>query len=147
MVITHIFFNKNCSANSVAIQSDGKIVVAGYVDTLNVVQLGLSPRYLVIRYNTDGSIDSTFGNSGFYISSSTFEGKLSNIIIQPDGKIIASGKDLNYHLVFMRILPNGTLDNTFGVNGMSIVSITGIASSTSDLKLQSNGKINSNCLF
>lgn len=73
---------------SIALQSDGKIVAAGYTS----INLG-PPSYSLVRYNSDGSLDTTFGGSGKVLSS--FKDKTAaearSLLIQPDGKILAIG--------------------------------------------------------
>lgn len=98
----------------VAIQSDGKIVVAG----------GQDNRYILIRYNTNGKRDSTFGGTG--VVGSIFPiGNGSNyfkLVIQSDGKLLAAGSTdfstpNNPQLIIARYHSNGDLDSTFGTNG------------------------------
>jgi len=76
------------TAKAMAIQADGKVVVAGYcaIDDHN--------RFAVARFNDDGSLDETFGNGGLVTTSFGAGEKISGaqaIVIQPDGKILAAG--------------------------------------------------------
>jgi uncharacterized delta-60 repeat protein len=102
-------------ANAMALQTDGKIVVAGVQD----VFLG---RGLVVRYNADGSLDTTFGTGGFVFESahSSHETLFNAVAIQSDGKIVAAGyfvetggcpRDQSW---VVRYNANGTRDTTFG---------------------------------
>ncbi|MGN6544918.1 MAG: Calx-beta domain-containing protein, partial [Aureliella sp.] len=88
-------------------QSDGKVVAAGYVEN------GDDTDRVVLRFNANGSLDSSFGNGGqFYYDSSSYDGGVSAMVIDPVGKIlISSYSDL------MRLNTNGTLDTTFGEGG------------------------------
>ena len=68
------------------VQSDGRILVAGEGIAGNVNFVSTFP---VVRYNTDGSLDSTFGSGGFVF----IEGMLwaTDLVIQPDGRIVVVG--------------------------------------------------------
>ncbi|MDB5389232.1 MAG: uncharacterized protein JWM11_4878, partial [Planctomycetaceae bacterium] len=103
-------------ANSVAIQSDGKYIVAGVSSTF-ITQGILS------RYNTNGTLDPTFGAGGS-IASSFFAGGFTGMAIEPDGSIVASGQvnDVNGNSYFgvLKVTSAGLLDPTFGINGLAI---------------------------
>lgn len=130
---------------SVAIQADGKIVVAGYSDT------GSGYDFVLIRYNDDGTLDNTFGTGGMVLTdfgSSTDQA--FSVTIQPDGKIVVAGKGddfftdipANYEIALARYNTDGTLDNTFGTAGKVL---TDVGSSASDhgysVAIQTDGKI------
>jgi uncharacterized delta-60 repeat protein len=69
-------------ASSVAIQSDGKIVVAGGADN----------DFAVVRYNPDGSLDTDFFGVGMVITPvSSGDDYANGVVIQPDGKIVVGG--------------------------------------------------------
>ena len=106
-------------ANAVAIQPDGKIVVAGSVD---VAPKGKS--FAVVRYNADGSLDGTFGTDGKVITSfGSQSDEAFAVVVQPDGKIVLGGhyrsatEGLDFALA--RYEANGTPDFGFGVNGLA----------------------------
>ena len=106
-------------ANAVAIQADGKIVVAGSAD--------VSPKgksFAVVRYNADGSLDGTFGTGGKVITSfGSQSDEAFAVVVQADGKIVLGGhyrsatQGLDFALA--RYEANGTLDAGFGVNGLA----------------------------
>ncbi|HEY0545979.1 MAG TPA: FG-GAP-like repeat-containing protein [Pyrinomonadaceae bacterium] len=106
---------------AVVLQTDGKIVVAGdYV----VTNTSTSADFLLVRYNTDGSIDSSFGTSGTVRTD--FNGNNDHaydMLIQPDGKIIVIGhsyyinSEQYYDFSLARYNSNGSLDTSFGVGG------------------------------
>src|SRR5689334_9679089 len=77
------FFDQS---TSLAIQPDGKIVVGGITGQPNNFIL-----FTVIRYNSDGQLDLSFGNNGRVVPSPTFQSAAQSIQIQPDGKILAAG--------------------------------------------------------
>src|SRR6266545_3518296 len=104
-------------ASSVVVQPDGKIVVAGGAFPLFTF-LG---DFKVVRYNSNGSLDTSFGDGG--IVTTTFpEGSYAfDVALQADGKIVAVGSANDpatfYDFAAVRYLSNGTLDATFGVAG------------------------------
>ena len=95
------------SANSVAIQNDGKIVVAGLTTT------GADFDFAVVRFNADGSLDTSFGGTG-KVTTSTSPGfeSANSVVIQDDGKIVVAG-----YSALVRYNANGSLDATFGTSG------------------------------
>lgn len=110
-VVTFLNIYQNV-ANALAIQSDGKIVVAGYSDVSN--------KLMVARYTYDGQLDTTFNDVGFYLGSSYGE-VIYGVAIQSDGKIILIGGD---GILFVyRFNGNGTIDTSFGVNGKKSIPI------------------------
>jgi len=127
-------------ASDVAIQSDGKIVVAGQTcNHRGTCDLAL------IRYNTNGSPDTAFGNNGIVIVD--FGGGDNGIVglaIQPDGKIVVAGYMQNsgyYDFAVHRFNPNGTPDTTFSGDGMLNTGFgSGRVDVSYDLKIRS-GKI------
>lgn len=91
--------------NDIALQSDGKILIAGNFSTVNGQNLGS-----LVRLNVDGSIDITF-------LANIYNG-IYSIAVQPDDKIILGGigsYNVNGHSQksMARLNPNGTIDNTF----------------------------------
>lgn len=67
-------------ANSVAIQADGKIVVAGESEDE-------CPRFALARYNSDGSLDNTFGTDGKVTTDFGGSESASGVVVQPDGRV------------------------------------------------------------
>jgi len=130
IVTTGFNFGQN-SVFAVAIQSDGKIVAAG-----------ISNGFVLARFNTDGSLDTTFGTGGFVsnFSQSGF-GWAEAVAIQPDGRIVAVGRSYNaINFALARFNTDGSLDITFGLGGI-VRTLVGESSSSSALAIQSNGKI------
>lgn len=114
-------------ANAVAIQADGKIVVGGQTD-VGVPPAGSDYDFALVRYNTDGSLDNTFGNGGIVVTS--FGGdadRITAIQIQADGRIVVGGDTTaaatGVDFALARYHANGTLDATFGNGGRVITAI------------------------
>ncbi len=135
------------TATAVKVQNDNKILVAGY----GVGNTSISVDFIVTRYNSDGSLDNTFGNSGVVItafeeSNGARQDRPSDLLIQPDGRILVAGTSDNFpntqnsKSVITRYLQNGKLDKTFALNGKVINSFGGESSATS-LSIQNDGKI------
>jgi len=127
-------------ANAVALQSNGKIVVAGSG------AIGGNRDFVLARYNTNGSLDTGFGVGGKVITpvrSGHDDGNA--LVIQPDGKIIVSGSSENssgrrdYALV--RYNSDGSLDAGFGVGGKVTTDFHGYGDYSTALALQSDGKL------
>jgi uncharacterized delta-60 repeat protein len=126
----------------VAVQSDGKIVAVGLTNYN-------SPDFILARYNTDGSLDTTFGGTGKVATDFGFIGDFGNsIAIQHNGKIIIAGvchigsdSDGNiYATSLARYNPNGSMDTTFNGNG-KVVTEVGRSSEGRSVAVQSDGRI------
>jgi uncharacterized delta-60 repeat protein len=134
------------SANALAIQSDGKIVAAGYS-----FASGTTPSdFALARYNPDGTLDPTFNATGKVLTdfSGSGSGDAANAVaIQSDGKIVAAGYSLAsgspWDFALARYNPDGTLDTTFNATGKVLTHFSGSGSGSfaSALAIQSDGKI------
>jgi uncharacterized delta-60 repeat protein len=105
-------------ANAVVLQGDGKIVTAGYSF------LSGKSAFTIARYNTDGALDSTYGNGGIAHTLIGDESKATTVALQPDRKIVAGGYYYddslsNQYFTVARYNTNGTIDSTFGNNGIA----------------------------
>jgi uncharacterized delta-60 repeat protein len=126
-------------ASAVAIQTDRKIVVAGNARSASGTDLA------VARYNTDGSLDQTFGSGGKVTTDVAGGVDLGVAMqLQPDGKIVVLGRvSLAGSVVvdtpaLVRYNSDGSLDASFGANGKVLGAGNGPASA---LALQADGKI------
>ncbi len=126
-------------AYGMAIQSDGKIVLAGYA------HVGATDDFAVVRYNTDGSLDNTFDSDGIVTTNiAGFDDYGSSIVIQADDKILVAGYGLtgaNSDFVVVRYNSDGSLDNTFDADGIVTTSVGLSADECNGITLQSDGKI------
>ncbi len=129
-------------ARSIAIQTDGKILLAGYSTMDSFTSYG---DFSLVRYNANGTLDTTFGVGGKVITdignSSNDQG--SSVLIQTDGKIVVAGSSYsssNTNFTLVRYNSDGSLDNTFGTSGKSITMI-GNGSNGASAAIQTDGKI------
>lgn len=123
--------------SSVALQSDGKIVVAGHTTTPVPCDLDCSTYFKLVRLDSSGNLDASFGSGG--IESSEFLGQqFGSVLIQPDGKIVVGGRLFPGGLGILRRNSDGSPDLGFGVDGFVA---TEEADLTMDLALQPDGKI------
>jgi uncharacterized delta-60 repeat protein len=106
-----------CGEGVIAIQPDGKIILVGTFYDTSVSDFD----FLVIRLNTNGSLDTTFGNRGIVTIRDGMFGSYagSAVALQSDGKIVIAGDVRSTQIGVSRLLQNGTLDSTFGLNGFS----------------------------
>ena len=130
------------NGQSLAIQPDGKILLGGVCDIGSNKEIN---DFCIARFNSDGTLDTTFGNSGKIIQpigSSTDEGY--SLTIQPDGKILLGGtcyNGSNNDFCIARFNSDGTLDTTFGNSGKVIQPIGSSNDFGRSLVIQPDGKI------
>ncbi len=141
-VVTN-FEGKNEWIQSIAVQSDGKIIVGGY---LNPNDGSINNDFALIRYNSNGSLDTSFGNGGRVITSmSNGQDFIASILIQPDGKVVVTGGAMNMNgnnnFILARYNSNGSIDTNFGSNGKVITDFPGTDDFANSVALQSDGKI------
>ncbi|HEX4706267.1 MAG TPA: delta-60 repeat domain-containing protein [Candidatus Udaeobacter sp.] len=129
-------------ANDAALQPDGKIVAAG----TTVFDFGVQEPFALTRFNSNGTVDTTFGNGGLVlIDFGSFLQSANAVLVQPDGKIITVGfpdtelDDSDFLLA--RCNPNGSLDPSFGAGGKVRTSLGDLNSGANDAVLQPDGKI------
>ncbi len=127
---------------SVNIQADGKIVAAGVT---NLTAPNSNTDFAVVRYNTDGSLDTTFGTGGRVATNINNTDYLSDSIIQADGKIVAAGYSTDAlanvkQATIVRYKSDGSLDETFGAGG-KVIRATTTNSDAREAAIQADGKI------
>ncbi len=132
--------NYNLNFQSIKIQSDNKIILRSSPET-------------IVRLNSNGTLDTTFGNDGILVLNfgSPWGEKLHAIAIQDDGKLIivvmtfnyisSTSTQGNFNLITARLNSDGSIDNSFGTNG--ITSSLGPVNDfpQSQISLQADGKI------
>jgi len=123
-------------ANAMALQPDAKIVVVGSSG------VDAAKTFYVLRYNSDGSLDSSFGSGGSVTTAFDLVAgsEARSVALQPDGKIVVVGGSAGA-CALARYNADGTLDPTFGTGGTELsraanddVTCTGVA-------LQPDGRI------
>src|SRR5829696_8020880 len=126
------------TSNNIVVQPDGKIVqlTNGYNGNNNYL--------IILRYSSNGSLDMSFGLGG-QVTTSIAQANLigRTVALQPDGKIVVAGT-LNYSqsLLLTRYNTNGTVDNSFGSDGKTIVpGGSYYYYNTNGLRIQPDGKI------
>jgi len=139
------FFGGVDAAYAIAIQGDGRLVVAGYALHTSDYSTG---DFALARYNPDGTLDQSFGSGGK--QTTDFFGNLdsvSGLTIQPDGKIVAAGYARNSadtstdDFALARYNQDGALDQTFGSGGKQTTDFFGHEDAAEGVTLQADGKI------
>lgn len=107
-------FGGNDQCKSIALQADGKIVLAGGAKTVDV-----DFDFAFARLHPDGSLDNTFGGNGKVVVNMFGSEFAYGLAIQTDGKIVASGVNQNTTDSgrVVRLLSNGSRDSSFGDDG------------------------------
>jgi uncharacterized delta-60 repeat protein len=131
-------------ARAIKIQNDGKIVVAG--KSFN----GTNYDFAVVRYNTNGSLDNSFGTGGIVTTAIGIQDdKATCLAIQADGKIVVGGNTFQATVDFTAIVrynSDGTLDSTFDSDGIVLNTIaTNVEiyqnQTVNGIAIQTDGKI------
>ncbi len=138
-IVTTSIGRSSAYAYSVAIQSDGKIVVAGSSDNGNDSEFALT------RYNSNGSLDTTFDGDGTVTTNiGVYSDGARSVAIQSDGKIVVAGysdNGNNQDFALARYNSNGSLDTTFDGDGTVTTDIGGSNDAAISVAIQSDGKI------
>jgi uncharacterized delta-60 repeat protein len=115
----------NGSPTSIAVQPDGKVVMAG------------SPGFVLNRVGADGAPDRSFGDDG--VVTTEFPGGASAyaVALQPDGRIVAAG-EANGRFALARYLPDGRLDDSFSGDGRAVTDLSGYIDA---LAVQPDGRV------
>lgn len=121
---------------ALAIQTDGKILLAGSVLTGSHASFG------VARYSADGLLDSTFGVAGKGEANFGSKAVGEAVTIQSDGKVVMAGTfGNNAEFALARFTSGGNLDTTFGNAGLVRTNVSGGSETAYAVGLQSDGKI------
>ena len=140
IVITDIDSNDD-RAYSITLQSDGKIILSG--STWN----GSDFDFVLIRYNSDGTIDTSFGGGDGIVTTDIASNNetATSITVQSDGKILLggdTGSGINYDFVLTRYNSDGTLDTSFGGGDGIVTTAFGLGNNYGQsVTVQSDGKI------
>lgn len=115
---------------TVTVLSSGKIVAAGTSDG----------NFALVRYNSNGSLDTSFDQDGMLITALGNAESQSSMVMQADGKYVLAGTDSNYDIAVMRFNSDGSLDNSFGTAGKVTTDLGGSETANS-VTVQADGKI------
>jgi len=136
-----VVFGGQSSANAVAIQPDGKIIVVGQ----RSVNASANSNGIIMRFLPDGTIDSSYGSSGSTIHTYLASQSLAAVALQADGKIIAAGTGHNgssfFHGFAVRVMPNGEYDAGFSAGGLAIIGPENLSEGINDMMLDASGRI------
>ena len=128
----------------VGLQRNDKIILGGHTWLTNTP---LQHDLAVIRLNTDGSVDQTFGDNGSTTTNIVYGNSYATgVVVQPDDKIIMSSNIIaqastHYDLGIVRYSPEGALDLTFGTNGITVTDVAVNDDYSKAVALQPDGKI------
>ncbi len=130
-------------ATGAALQSDGRIVVVGLANTGD----GTVSRNLLLRYESNGSLDATFGVGGSVLAD--FGGAIGQILnavaIADDGKIVTVGNSKQitsgFNGTVARFDRDGSIDATFATGGAMILRQFGNVSGLGGVAVQHDGRI------
>jgi uncharacterized delta-60 repeat protein len=135
-VVTTSIGSGAADARAVVLQPDGKIVAGGQSSNASETV------FTLVRYDTDGSLDPTFGSGGVVTTQvGTGDSSIQGLALQPDGKIVADGDAMEGPGV-VRYDADGSLDPSFGSGGIvTAPAFTGQSVGVGPLVLQPDGKI------
>jgi uncharacterized delta-60 repeat protein len=131
----------NAEGRSVAVQTDGKIVVVGYATA------GSTEKFALARYNADGTLDTSFGGTGRVLTAVGISGSnATGVALQKDGKIVVAGYAVNnsgtgYDFACVRYNTDGKVDQSFGDGGKIMTSVGKGDGKANSVAVQSDGKI------
>jgi uncharacterized delta-60 repeat protein len=143
-VLTHVGGFSFAGANATAIQSDGKIVVVGAAFNSSNEDL------LVARYNSDGSLDTTFNGTGEVLNAFSYQFiYASSVAIQSDGKIVVvgqgetvtNGNSYTFDGLVLRYNSDGSPDTTFNGTGEVLTNDNSVSFFETGVAIQSDGRI------
>ncbi len=126
----------NGRANDVAVQPDGKIVLAGF----GYAGGESGEDFELARFNGNGSLDDSFGDHGRVILDLSGRDIAWGVALQADGKLVAAG-DASMGLGIARLLPDGTLDPSFSDDGTVTAQHGADGDGARGVALQPDGKI------
>ena len=120
---------------SIQLQNDGKIIAAGSYGNTNNSEIAL------VRYNSNGSLDSTFGTNGTVFTPTADSSSIAySVKLQDDGKIVVGGSDGGAYLT-LRYNNDGSLDSTFGLNGIKTDKYGAFYNIIKSIAIQKDGNI------
>jgi uncharacterized delta-60 repeat protein len=126
-------------ARAIALQLNGRIVIGGQTGPLLT-----AADFALARYNSDGSLDTTFGSGGIVMTNAGGLDAAQALVIQPDQRIVAAGHATvggNAAFGLARFNADGSLDSNFGASGTHVDVVATDTSGLRALAIQTNGKL------
>jgi uncharacterized delta-60 repeat protein len=145
LVVTDLQSNEDERASSLVVQPDGRVVVGGASPT---VGQGSFADFVIVRYDSDGTLDPTFGQAG--VATSDFgngeDDEVAALLLLPDGRVVAAGRASfsgQTRFALARYTTSGALDPTFGSGGLVNTDLFGQNNQEGalDAALQADGKV------
>lgn len=136
-IVTTFFASNDSDGEAIVEQTDNKVVLVGTSDSPN------SQSLRVLRYESDGQIDVTFGTGGSVLLSNT-ESVGRAVVMQPDGKILVAGSAVGLNdndMIVARLNSDGTFDTSFGTSGIALIDAGNGENLCESMVLQADGKI------
>jgi len=142
-IVTTSISDGDDSGYELAIQADGKILVSGIADLYTLDDTG---DFAVVRYSSDGTLDTSFGTDGIVTTGiSDGNDESYGLAILADGKILVSGNaDISSGIgdfAVVRYNSDGSLDTSFGTDGIVTTSISNGNDKSYGLAIQTDGKV------
>jgi uncharacterized delta-60 repeat protein len=141
-LVTTSFSGTDATASNLVVKSDGRLVVTGTYGSAVGTE-----RFALARYNSDGSLDSSFGNAGLVITAFPGSDAFGAIgALQADGRIVVAGTNYNftsteYRFALARYNSDGSLDTSFGTGGLVTTFFGTQTESPSAVAIQPDGRI------
>lgn len=132
--------NLNSRIYAIALQSDGKIIAVGSINS------GANQDIALARFNSNGTLDLSFGDQGKIIDHiGNHEDVAYAVALQPDGKILVAGNSYinsqSSRFALLRYCPSGDRDESFGTNGIAVMPQFGSNSWAYAMALQPDNRI------
>ena len=142
-IVTTDFKRNYDHINAVVVQVDGKIIAGGLTDLDTRDDFVSNFAFALARYNVDGSLDTSFGGrkaaGKIVMDLSSQNDGIVDLVLQADRKILAVGGSSG-NIALARYHSNGTLDTSFGTNGVRILDLGGFESAQ-NVVIQPDGRI------
>jgi len=123
---------------SIALQPDGKLLVAGnYID-------GIHQQFFLVRFTLNGQLDLEYDYNGIKMITNTYNHKIYSLVIQNDNKAVVGGfkwRDDDYSMMLQRFDSEGDTDPSFGNIDNGIFNEMNFISNIQDLKIMTDGSI------
>lgn len=140
------FFDAGAKANGIVLQPDGRFVVAGTAS--DSATRPVATDFALARYNSDGSLDSSFGIGGetsVPFSDSATE-QANALVLMSDGKIIVAGSAFKTFatppdFALRRYNSDGSIDTSFGTGGVVTTDFAGGTDNAQAVAIQTNGNV------